>query len=58
MRTQILRDMWETHEGEPGENHIERLVEQFEVYQEFAHKGVRRAIYAIELRDAVCNGER
>lgn len=33
------------------------MVEQFEVYQEFAHKGVRRAIYVIELEDVVCHGE-
>jgi hypothetical protein len=46
-----------THEGKPGENQVERMVEQFEVYQEFAHKGVRRAIYVIELDDVVCHGE-
>lgn len=40
MRTQILRIIWEMYEGKPGENQIERMVEQFDVYQEFAHKGV------------------
>ena len=33
------------------------MVEQFEVYQELAHIGVRRAIYVIELDDVVCHGE-
>ena len=41
------------HEGEPGKDEIECLIEELDVNPEFAREGMRRAVYVMELDRAV-----
>jgi hypothetical protein len=38
-----------TYEGKPREDKVERLIEEFDVYPEFAPEGVRRTVNIMKL---------
>lgn len=45
----FINSTGQTHEGKPRKDKVEGLIEEFDVYPEFAREGVRRAIYITEL---------
>jgi len=47
----------EQHEGEPGKDRVECLIDEFNAYPELAREAVRRTAYVAELDRAVYRGE-
>jgi hypothetical protein len=48
-----------SHKSKPGKDKIKRLVDEFDVDPELAHKAVRRPVYIVELDGTVyCSEER
>jgi len=45
------------HEGEPGKDKVECLIDELNVNPELAREAVRRAVYVVELDRAVYRGE-
>ena len=50
-------EVGERHEGEPGKNRVECLIDEFNAYPELAREAVRRAAYVAELDRAVYRSE-